>query len=155
LSEAESGALGVTSSPHHLITLSPPHPLTPSKPPVFMATDLVVQADRGEEAVRGLSLEVQRGEIFGIGGVDGNGQTELAEALAGLRAIRSGTMIWEDKVFRPGIAPRTGFIPPDRRHAGLAVTMTVEENLLWEAVREARYRIGPFVRRKALRRLAE
>jgi simple sugar transport system ATP-binding protein len=86
--------------------------------------------------------------------VDGNGQLELAEALAGLRPLRSGRMQWNGGEFRPGVFPRTGYIPQDRRLAGLAVTMSIEDNLLWEAVCEPRYRIGPFIRRKALHRMA-
>jgi simple sugar transport system ATP-binding protein len=121
---------------------------------VFVATEIVVQGDRGEEAIRGLSLEVRGGEIFGIGGVDGNGQTELAEALVGLRPVVSGTLTWNGGPFRAGRAPTTGYIPQDRRRVGLAVTMTVEDNLLFEAVRSPEFRRGPFLKRKALRRLA-
>jgi simple sugar transport system ATP-binding protein len=101
--------------------------------------------------VRGVSLAVGRGEIFGIGGVDGNGQMELAEALAGLRAVQSGALTWDG---RPEM-PRAGYIPQDRRRAGLAVSMTVEDNLLFEAVQEPAFRLGPFLKRNALRRLAD
>jgi simple sugar transport system ATP-binding protein len=113
-----------------------------------------VRGDRGETAIRDVSLTAAQGEIFGLGGVDGNGQTELAEALAGLRKVESGEIRWNGGVFRPGVSPRIGYIPQDRRHAGLAATMTIEENLLLDAVREPAYRVGPFLKRRALRNLA-
>ncbi len=97
---------------------------------------------------------MRRGEIFGIGGVDGNGQTELAEALVGLRALRSGGLTWEGGDFRAGLVPTVGYIPQDRRRVGLAVSMTIEDNLLFEAVRSPAFRRGPFLKRRALRKLA-
>ena len=86
--------------------------------------------------------------------MDGNGQAELAEALVGLRPIAEGAMTWNGDAFQPGTAPTTGYIPQDRRRAGLAVTMGIEENLLLETARTPEYRIGPFLKRKALRTLA-
>src|SRR5215216_7627403 len=56
------------------------------------AEDLTVRSSTGEEAVVGVSLEVRGGEVLGVAGVDGNGQTELAEALAGTRPIEGGTV---------------------------------------------------------------
>ncbi len=129
----------------------PPQPVTP---PAFVAVGLTVRGDRGEVALRGLNLEVHTGEIYGIGGVDGNGQTELAEALVGLRPLESGALSWHDKPFIPGSLPCTGYIPQDRRRAGLATTLSVEENLLFEAARDPAYRRGPFLRRKKLAGLA-
>lgn len=82
---------------------------------------LVVRADRGHRAVDGVSFSVAAGEVFGIGGVDGNGQVELAEALAGVRPIESGTVQWEG---------RLAYIPPDRNRDGLALAMSVLDNLL-------------------------
>ena len=129
-----------------------PEPRTPKSS--FSAVNLFVRGDRGERAIADLTLEARPGEIFGIGGVDGNGQAELAEALVGLRPIAGGKMTWNDGEFQPGIAPTTGYIPQDRRRAGLAVTMSIEENLLLEAARKPAYRVGPFLKRRALRTLA-
>jgi ABC-type uncharacterized transport system ATPase subunit len=120
----------------------------------FTASNIVVLGDRGEQAVRDVSIEVRRGEIFGIGGVDGNGQTELAEALIGLRPLKSGALRWNGGEFRPGEMLATGYIPQDRRRSGLAITMTVEENLILDAAREREYRRGPFLRRRGLRSMA-
>jgi len=66
-------------------------PATDIREPVLIVRDLEVDSDRGLPAVRGLSLEVHRGEIVGIAGVEGNGQTELIEALTGLRGAKAGT----------------------------------------------------------------
>ena len=122
--------------------------------PCLSAVNLVVRGDRGETAIEEVTLEARTGEIFGVGGVDGNGQAELAEALAGLRPIAGGKIIWNGGEFRPGVAPGIGYIPQDRRRAGLAVTMSIEENLLLEAARLPQYRVGPFLKRRALRTLA-
>lgn len=121
---------------------------------MLTARDISVRGDRGEQSLRGLSLSVKPGEIFGIGGVDGNGQTELAEALAGLRHLESGSLTWAGEVFRPSINPSTGYIPQDRRRAGMAITMSIEDNLLFEAVHDHQYRFGPFLKRRELTKLA-
>ncbi|CCW33933.1 nucleoside ABC transporter ATP-binding protein [Chthonomonas calidirosea] len=126
-----------------------------TKTPAFRAENLTVLGDKGEKVLENISFEVYPGEIFGVGGVDGNGQTELAETLVGLRSPQSGQLFWYEGAFQPGHSPRIGYIPQDRRRHGLALTMTVEENLLFEAVKEAKYRIGPFLRRAALHDLAE
>lgn len=76
--------------------------------------------DRGVEVVCGIDLEVKAGEILGIGGVDGNGQVELAEALAGVRMF-SGHIEGIEEV---------GYIPQDRQSDGLALGMSIEENML-------------------------
>ena len=127
---------------------------TPHSPTLYGA-GISVRGDRGETILQDLSLAVGRGEIFGIGGVDGNGQSELAEVLTGLRPLLADTMTWEEQPFQPGVTPRTGYIPQDRRRIGLATTMTVADNLLFDAVREPAFHTGPFLRRPALRALAQ
>jgi len=122
--------------------------------PALEGKGIRVRGDRGEWALHDLSFTLARGEILGIGGVDGNGQTELAEALTGLRSMESETLTWEARPFQPGIAPRIGYIPQDRRRIGLATTMSVSDNLLFDAVRESEFRRGPFLRSKALGALA-
>ncbi|MCW3054098.1 MAG: nucleoside transporter ATP-binding protein [Chthonomonadales bacterium] len=120
----------------------------------LLVSGLRVRGDRGEIALRDLAFGVGRHEIFGIGGVDGNGQTEFAEVLTGLRPVEAGSLTWERTAFQPGTAPRIGYIPQDRRRIGLATTMSVADNLLFDAVRESEFRRGPFLRRKALGTLA-
>lgn len=103
---------------------SAPLPLAPAAsspgPLLLKAEDLTVKGDRGESAVQGISLEVREGEILGIGGVDGNGQTELAEAIAGVRPFASGALSIEEV---------PGFIPPDRQADGLALRLSILENM--------------------------
>ena len=92
------------------------------------AKDLWVKDDRRQNAVQGLSLRVQRGQIVGIGGVDGNGQVELAEALAGVRHIEKGTItLGEDKLdFDKTFV---GYVPQDRQVDGLATDLNLIENM--------------------------
>ena len=96
---------------------------------------LEVLGDRGTPAVTGLDLEVRSGEVLGIAGVSGNGQRELAEALAGLRAVSSGKVVMNgadttDKtpkeIRRLGIA----YIPEERMRDGTIGEFTVAENLI-------------------------
>ncbi len=148
-----TGTVGTPS----VMGITPSHAAAPntSSPNSLTVEELTVSGDRGEQVLRGLSLTASKGEIFGIGGVDGNGQSELAEALTGLRRIQSGRMAWKGEAFPSASGPRIGYIPQDRRRMGLAPTMTVGENLLFDAVREKPFRRGPFLKKKALRTLAE
>jgi simple sugar transport system ATP-binding protein len=101
---------------------------------VVSADRLEVRAERGEIAVRGVTLSIRRGEILGIGGVDGNGQVELAEALAGVRHPSGGVLR----------APEAGYIPGDRQGEGLAMGLNVGENLALGAARRPEI-IGRFL----------
>jgi simple sugar transport system ATP-binding protein len=92
--------------------------------------------------VRGLSFEVIRGEIFGVAGVDGNGQTELAEAILGLRPATAGSVTPHSE----GQSRRPGYVPADRRRAGLILPMSVRENLALEIIAAPEHRWGPFLR---------
>ncbi|ASJ00866.1 ABC transporter ATP-binding protein [Thermococcus gorgonarius] len=100
---------------------------------VFRVEDLWVKGDRGEEAVRGLTFEVRAGEIFGIAGVEGNGQSELIEAITGLRKVERGR-VYLKGVDITGKKPRELYdmgmahIPEDRTHMGLILEMSVMEN---------------------------
>lgn len=99
--------------------------------------DLVVKDNRKLDAVKGLSLEVYSGEILGIAGIDGNGQSQLIEALTGLRKIESGkvTINNEDitnkspfEIINKGLSS----IPEDRQKRGLVLDFTVAENMILE-----------------------
>ncbi|HET6491153.1 MAG TPA: ABC transporter ATP-binding protein [Syntrophales bacterium] len=116
------------------------------------ARDLVAEGDRGERALRSLSLEIRGGEILGIAGVAGNGQRELAEAIAGLRKIAAGSICVNgvEVANRPpahAIAAGVSYIPEDRLGTGLAVTLSVAENLIMKAYRGTGLSSGPFIRR--------
>jgi general nucleoside transport system ATP-binding protein len=102
--------------------------------PVLEVQDLVVEDDRGLTAVDGLSLAVRGGEIVGLAGVDGNGQSELIEALTGLRQPLSGTVKvhGEDvtgRGVRAAMAAGVGQIAEDRQRRGLILDFTLAENL--------------------------
>lgn len=114
-------------------------------PTVLEAADLVVRGARGELAVKGVGFRLRQGEILGFGGVDGNGQVELAEALAGVRAIESGTIALGHA------GKRRSYIPQDRRTEGLALGASVFDNLMIEGCRLPNLRRGPFVRIAAAR----
>ncbi|MFW9869932.1 MAG: ABC transporter ATP-binding protein [Candidatus Thorarchaeota archaeon] len=102
---------------------------------VFSVKDLVVEDARGVIAVDGVSLEVHAGEIYGIAGVEGNGQTELVEGLTGLIKPKSGKVMMMGKDIT-GKSPRTiraagiAHIPEDRHKRGLVLPFTIEENLV-------------------------
>jgi general nucleoside transport system ATP-binding protein len=97
------------------------------------AEDLTVHAGTGEVAVDGVSLEVRGGEILGIAGVDGNGQTELAEALAGTRHTVGGKVLLDgNDVTRLGADARQelglAYVPEDRATKGLVQDFALYEN---------------------------
>ena len=107
----------------------------PAKPgePVLQVMDLWVRSDTGGWAVKGVSFEVHAGEIFGIAGVEGNGQAELVQAITGLRRVEKGRIILGGKdvtnaepseLYRMGLA----HIPEDRQAMGLVLDMSVAEN---------------------------
>ncbi len=105
------------------------------KEDVLKVENLRVRDQRGLEAVRKVSFDVRAGEVLGIAGVQGNGQTELAEALTGLRGIESGKISLGDKDLT-GKSPRafteTGLahIPEDRQRHGLVMSYTVADNMV-------------------------
>lgn len=109
-----------------------PHEAHPE--PVFEIEQLHVLDDRNISVVRGLSLEVKPGEVVGIAGVDGNGQSELAEAIMGLRTASSGRIMHlGDEVTslttKERISRSIGYVPADRRRYGLILSMTIAENI--------------------------
>jgi simple sugar transport system ATP-binding protein len=96
--------------------------------------DLHVFDERGIEKVRGVSFEVRAGEIVGIAGVDGNGQSELIEAITGLRKTDSGTVRVAGRELREASARQmidagVGHIPEDRQRRGLVLEFTIAENI--------------------------
>jgi len=124
----------------------PPQPAS-SGAPVLRIAGLRVRDERGTDAVRGLSLEVRAGEIFGLAGVDGNGQAELAEAILGLRPIREGQIEIAGAPVRSGGERRQiGYVPQDRKRSGLVPGMSVRDNLVLELHQEPQAVSGPWLR---------
>ncbi|HYT52525.1 MAG TPA: ABC transporter ATP-binding protein [Gaiellaceae bacterium] len=109
-------------------------PVSAPGDPMLTVDDLHVFDDRGLEAVRGVSFEVCGGEIVGIAGVDGNGQTELIDAITGLRKAASGrvgvggrnvTGATPSRILDSGL----GHIPEDRQRRGLVLEFSLAENV--------------------------
>jgi simple sugar transport system ATP-binding protein len=108
-------------------------PAAPGKP-MLEVHDLSVLDDRGLGAVRDVSFDVRGGEIVGLAGVDGNGQTELIDALAGLRRPSSGEIRVRGQDVTRASARRVldlgvGHIPEDRQRRGLVLEFSLAENL--------------------------
>jgi general nucleoside transport system ATP-binding protein len=109
---------------------------TPAQPgdQVLVVEDLHVRDERGLEAVRGISLDVRAGEIVGVAGVDGNGQSELIDTLAGLRHPSEGTILLGGHELsrasaRGALDAGLGHIPEDRQRRGLVLDFTLAENI--------------------------
>ena len=114
---------------------------------------------RGVEILRGLNLHVRKGEIVGIAGIDGNGQTELVEIITGLKKATQGAISVNgvDIYNKP---PRFGFvngvssIPADRQKHGLVLDFTVEENLVLQNYREPKFSKKGMLNREAIHTFA-
>ena len=101
---------------------------------ILSIKDLVVNENRGVPAVKNLSLDVRAGEIVGIAGIDGNGQSELIQVITGLRKIESGSVELKGQSI-VGLHPRqitemsVGHVPEDRHRDGLVLEMMISENI--------------------------
>lgn len=106
--------------------------------------------DANTPALCGVDLSVRSGEILGIAGVSGNGQTELAEVIAGLRPLTSGE-VWLNGKNVSGFSARqmidagTAYVPGERMRQGMVGAMTVTENLALKGYRRAEFQKGPFL----------
>jgi simple sugar transport system ATP-binding protein len=113
---------------------------------VLDVQDVQVMDDRGTTAVDGVSLQVRTGEVLGIAGVQGNGQTELVEALTGLRKVESGTVsiLGQDTTHatpRKITEAGTAHVPEDRQRDGLVLSFPVEDNMVMNT-----YYVPPFAK---------
>jgi len=127
---------------------------------VLEVRELSALNDRGFMAVRDVSFQVRKGEIFGIAGVAGNGQRELVEVIVGLRKPASGRVLI-DGVDVTGRSPAhlakmgVAFIPEDRARYGVVPDLSVAENLILRVYRERRFRHGLFLDLQAVREWSE
>ena len=137
------------------VNKTPAHP----GPTVLHVEDLHAQSDRDLQVLNGISFDVHAGEILGIAGVEGNGQTELVEVLTGMRHVTSGkitltqisdgmpgktsdvTMMNAREERRIGLA----HIPEDRRGSGLVLTDSIEDNLILGRQRWPQFSRGGFI----------
>ncbi|MGH7922547.1 MAG: ABC transporter ATP-binding protein [Candidatus Dormibacteraceae bacterium] len=110
----------------------------------------------GVPGLKDVDFAIRAGEIFGVAGVDGNGQTELEEVLSGLRALSSGTVFLGGTRI-DGLSPRrirelgVGHIPSDRPRWGLIAGATVADNLALASYYRAPYSSGPVIRPRSIR----
>ena len=127
---------------------------------VLEVDDLHAKDYRGVEILKGFHLNVRRGEIVGLAGVDGNGQTELVEVLTGLRKAESGkvTVLGKDvfnkspkETFANGISS----IPADRQKHGLILEFSNEDNLILQHFEEEPFSNHGILNRKAIKKHAE
>ncbi len=111
---------------------------------VLKIEDLTVTGSKGAAAVSDLSLEVRAGEIVGIAGVDGNGQSELVAAISGLLPVKSGRIFLKGKdIAGESIRARNeaglGLVPEDRHKHGLILNFRLDENLILKSFRKEPY----------------
>ncbi len=123
---------------------------------VLVVDDLKVQDDRGLDAVDGLSITVNAGEVVGIAGVSGNGQRELAQGIVGLMKVTRGSVHLSGKditgtsvlkSIKAGIA----YVPQSRLGMGLAPGLDTDDNLALKQFREPPYSNGPMLSPKAFK----
>jgi simple sugar transport system ATP-binding protein len=127
---------------------------------VLSVRDLVVFDDRDHRAVDGITLTVRSGEIVGIAGIQGNGQTELVESIVGLRESHAGEVTLNGKDITTA-SPRdvhelsVAHVPEDRQESGLILGFTVTENMILDSYYEAPYSRGIQMNWKAARTSSE
>jgi len=120
--------------------------------------DLSVPGEHGDLAVRSISFDVRRGEILGIAGVQGNGQTELCEALMGLRPATGSVLLDGQDISAATTKERLhagiGYIPEDRQEDGLVAGFTVADNLVLDVYDRPPYAAGIAMKPEAIRKAA-
>lgn len=130
------------------------------KETVLQIKDLAVKDNRKISVVDGLSLEIRAGEIVGIAGIDGNGQSELVEALTGLRKCSSGSIKINGheiinntpkQIFKKGIKN----IPEDRHKRGLVLDFTVSENSILQNYKDSRFSKNNIINQNAMNKHAK
>ena len=121
--------------------------------------DVMAQNDREQPALRGVSFDVRAGEIVGLAGVSGNGQREVAEVIAGLRAVTQGEVSLGGRVVtnqspRQIMALGLSYIPEERMRDGMIRDFTVAENAILREFDQPPYARSGFLDRNAIQRSA-
>ena len=131
---------------------------------VLDVQDLTVAGERGEQSVRDVSFQVRAGEILGMAGVQGNGQTELCEALMGLRPSTGSVLLdgtdLSHAPTRARLHAGIGYVPEDRSEDGLVADFSVADNLILDVYDQPPYASGialnlDAIRESAVRRVEE
>jgi general nucleoside transport system ATP-binding protein len=123
--------------------------------PVLSLRDISTPGDRGVPALHDLSLELHSGEVFGIAGVDGNGQKELGEVIAGQRPVTSGQMLFDGvDITNRGVATATrlgiGYVTDDRLHEGSVAGSSVTDNVALKSIGRKPFSNGFWLNRRAM-----
>jgi simple sugar transport system ATP-binding protein len=127
---------------------------------VLTVRGLKVHDDRGHQAIKDLSFDLHQSEILGIAGVDGNGQTELSQALVGLRSPSAGSVRLDDEELA-GRSPaeiiraEVAFVSEDRQTWGLFPDLSIAENLIADRHSSPPFGQGGFLHRRAIGKAAE
>jgi len=127
---------------------------------ILSVNDLVAVSTEGEKLLDGVSLDIKAGEILGIAGVEGNGQTELVEVLTGLRRALSGSVHLNGKDItnfsaRQVKEHKIGHVPEDRQKRGLVLDFSVRENLIFGFHRQEPFARSGLLDDEAITRHAE
>lgn len=127
---------------------------------ILKIDNLSVQNNRKVLGLKNFSLEVKAGEIVGVAGVDGNGQTELVEALTGLRPAESGKVYLKDKdithmPIKSRINSGIAHIPEDRQKRGLVLDYTFEDNMIIEVFDKPPFSKNGLLKRDAIKEYSE
>ncbi|MGH9067199.1 MAG: ATP-binding cassette domain-containing protein, partial [Acidimicrobiales bacterium] len=156
-SEAELASLMVGRAVVLQVDKGPAHP----GDPVLEVSGLSVVDPTGQTVVDDVSFEVRAGEIFAVAGVQGNGQTELTEAVMGLLSPAPGSSVRLDGVEMAGREPRdvlsagVGYVPEDRQRDGLVGDFAISDNLVLDLYHQAPYASGLALHPRAVRAGAE
>ncbi|MGY2082193.1 ABC transporter ATP-binding protein [Blastococcus sp. SYSU DS0539] len=124
--------------------------------PLLEVSGLVVRNDQGVPALHGVDLEVAAGEVLGVAGVAGNGQVELAEALAGVRPVHDGDVRVDDaglagRPTRRWLDAGVAYVPEDRHRDGILGAASVTDNLLLGSQRDKAHRRGGLIQWRRVR----
>jgi len=122
--------------------------------------DVYVPGERELSKIKGISFKLHRGEILGVAGVDGNGQSEIVEAITGLRKVEKGDIIFKGKSIKnlsPAQIRKLGIshIPEDRNKRGLNRPFTIKENLIADKFQDKEFSKGIVLNEKKIKEFAE
>lgn len=130
------------------------------KDEVLRVENISVKNNKKVLGLKNFSLSIKGGEILGVAGVEGNGQTELVEAITGLRKIESGSVIYKgenitNEKTRKRIDKGIAHIPEDRHKRGLVLDYTLEENMIIEVYNKEPFSKRGILNKSAIRKYAE
>ena len=127
---------------------------------ILRVENVSVRDDRKTTRVKNITFDVRAGEVFGIAGVDGNGQTELVEAIVGLRKLENGKLTFlQDDITTLSISSRIakgiGYVPQDRQRDGLVLPFSVADNMALRGISDQPFSRAGWLQKKATRAYAE